>query len=80
MFRRGVFEEAEDVVLRVNVSPDGERNKLEVVWNGDVIRTEWDRGEPEDSSFLRDYSWVRVAIEEAYRMGRIDQMCGKIDG
>ena len=38
--------------------------------DGNVIRVESDRMEPEDAVFYRDLSWVKDAIEQAYELGR----------
>lgn len=36
-----------------------------------AIQSYWtDRGEPEDNSFGRDWSWVAPALEQAYETGR----------
>ncbi len=46
-------------------------NVLYIEWNGKVIFSEQDRGEPEDNSFVRDYSWIKQQLEEAYNLGRL---------
>jgi len=48
------------------------KTRLQISHNGQVIREEWDGGEPEDNTFSRDYAWVKYALEEAYRLGRED--------
>lgn len=40
-----------------------------------------DGGEPEDQSLVRDWSWVRDALEESYRQGYEDGLaCMPGDG
>ena len=48
------------------------RTCMEVHYNGEVIREEYDGGEPEDNSFFRDWAWIAGAIEEAYKLGLKD--------
>lgn len=48
---------------------DDYRMYLFVWYNGKIIRSESDGGEPEDNSFSRDWNWVGSAIEEAYQYG-----------
>ena len=38
--------------------------------DGNVVRKESDRMEPEDAVFYRDLSWIVDAIEQAYELGR----------
>lgn len=45
---------------------------LAVYRNGRLYEVFLDSGEPEDNTFIRDWSWVPRMIEEAYHMGRYD--------
>jgi hypothetical protein len=47
-------------------------NELVVLHNGEEIRRESDRMEPEDVMFFRSLSWVEGAIKEAYELGKED--------
>ena len=48
------------------------RHVLLIKLNGKIIQSECDGGEPEDQSFLRDWSWVKIALLEAYKIGKIE--------
>lgn len=55
------------------VKIDDEVNQeLHVLRNGEVVRLECDRMEPEDNLFYRDWKWVPDAIREAYAYGLED--------
>lgn len=43
---------------------------LRVTHNGKVLIEEADTMEPEDASFNRDLSWIKSAIELAYKLGK----------
>jgi hypothetical protein len=45
---------------------------MEIYYDGALVRSESDGGEPEDNSFGRDWNWVPEAIREAYDYGRKD--------
>jgi hypothetical protein len=45
---------------------------LIVKHNGEIILEECDHGEPEDNSFMRDYAWIKPALEKAYNLGLTD--------
>lgn len=49
---------------------------IKVVHNGDTLMLESDAMEPEDARFYRDLSWVKGAIETAYKLGKLD---GKLE-
>ncbi len=49
-----------------------EHQVLRVERNGVVIEEHGDRGEPEDNSFYRDWSWVQEALKKAYAFGLED--------
>lgn len=51
---------------------DGECNYLVISYKGLELRAEADRAE--DNSFTGDYSWIRDALLEAYRLGRCDEL------
>ena len=51
---------------------------MKVIHNGKVIEEYYDGGEPEDNSFVRDWSWVPDAIEKAYKLGIEDCEKNKI--
>lgn len=42
---------------------------LEIHHNGKMVKSFSDGGEPEDSSFMRDWYWVPETIEWAYKKG-----------
>jgi hypothetical protein len=42
---------------------------LRIVRNGELIAEHYDRGEPEDVSFHRDWDWVAPALRQAYAFG-----------
>ena len=46
--------------------------KLQIEVDGKLKSSYWDDGEPEDSTFLRDWSWIREELEEAYQQGLKD--------
>jgi hypothetical protein len=48
---------------------DEDCSTLVILRNGQEINRYCDGGEPEDSSFCRDWSWVPTALEEAYKFG-----------
>lgn len=45
---------------------------LRIYRNGVCVSEAQDYGEPEDNCFLRDYSWIKPALEDAYRFGSED--------
>lgn len=45
---------------------------LIVEHGGKIVWEETDYGEPEDNSFVRDYAWVKDALEDAYKRGYAD--------
>ena len=47
-------------------------SRLTIKHNGEVVAEHTDRGEPEDNSFGRDWSWVAPALRDAYERGRKD--------
>ena len=59
-----------------------ETNRIESEWkdwqheitiqDDSGIRAYSDQCEPEDNSFRRDYSWIRVELERAYEQGLKD--------
>ena len=59
---------------KVQMTPDNDDlyTKLEIIVDGKVKTSYWDDGEPEDSTFLRDWSWIREELEEAYQQGLKD--------
>ena len=48
------------------------RQRLTASHNGEVVMYGIDHGEPEDNSFLRDYDWIKPALEQAYALGVAD--------
>lgn len=57
---------------------DGDcRTFLVVKHNGVEVIRALDGGEPEDQLFCRNWSWVKDAIERAYRLGQEDGPDGK---
>lgn len=58
-------------------SPYGEFfTELVVLYDGKTILRESDRGEPEDQTFGRNWSWVDSIIMKAYQLGLKDGKCG----
>ena len=59
--------------VKVEPIPDDNnyRNRLVVVDNNGE-RDHWDGGEPEDNSFIRDWSWVKDELLKAYEQGKVD--------
>ena len=50
--------------------PDKNYSRELQIWlDGELLDSYWDRGEPEDNSFLRDYSWISKELEKAYNLG-----------
>jgi len=47
------------------------RNRLVIV-DDSGERDHWDGGEPEDNSFIRDWSWVADELRNAYAQGLKD--------
>lgn len=47
------------------------RNRL-IITDDDGESEHWDGGEPEDNSFLRDWSWVADELRNAYEQGKKD--------
>jgi len=45
---------------------------LTVKHDGEIILEERDNGEPEDNLFVRDYAWIKPALEKVYRLGYQD--------
>lgn len=64
--------------VKVEPAVDEDGNKDENYRNMLVItddsgrRDHWDGGEPEDNSFIRDWSWVKGELEKAYAQGKKD--------
>ena len=52
-------------------------NLLIIKFNDEIIYSQVDGGEPEDQSFLRDWSWVKSALEEAFRLGKLEGLTEK---
>jgi hypothetical protein len=48
-----------------------DRNRL-VITDDTGEREQWDGGEPEDNSFIRDWAWVRAELLSAYETGKRD--------
>ena len=48
--------------------------KLSVHHNGELIEFHEDNGEPEDNLFVRDYDWIKPALEKVYELGYLDAM------
>lgn len=48
--------------------------KTTIVISGDCFATSYytDRNEPEDNTFYRDWSWVKMELERAYQKGLED--------
>jgi len=46
------------------------RSLLVITWNNGSVDVHHDFGEPEDNSFVRDYSWIETALDRAYEEGR----------
>ena len=57
------------VTLELEESRWDDRYVMKVIHNGKVIEEQYDGGEPEDSSFVRDWNWVPDMIEKAYKLG-----------
>jgi len=55
--------------LELEESKWDDRYVMRIIHNGEIIQEEYDGGEPEDSSFVRDWNWVPSAIEKAYKLG-----------
>ena len=52
---------------------DNDRRKVLIIErNGVVVDEHWDGGEPEDSTFSRDWYWVVGELEKAYAFGFAD--------
>lgn len=45
---------------------------LKIERDGKVVEEHGDRGEPEDNSYYRDWSWVPKALKKAYEFGLED--------
>ena len=60
-----------DVTL-THDDPDEIDLTLKVFRDGHCVMQQSDRGEPEDQSFYRDWSWVPDAIRDAYAYGLED--------
>lgn len=61
--------------LKIEIVDNEERGHGNIlkVWHDDnLLREEYDNGEPEDNSFYRDWNWVIEALEEAYEAGKKD--------
>lgn len=48
---------------------NGDCSYLLIFYNGELIKYFSDRGEPEDNSFSRDWSWINGELERAYSLG-----------
>lgn len=46
-----------------------DRGRLTVHHDGELIAEHYDRGEPEDNSFGRDYAWIGPLLEQVYALG-----------
>jgi len=59
--------------VKVEPVPDDNnyRNRL-VITDNNGERDHWDGGEPEDNSFIRDWSWVADELRAAYEQGQKD--------
>lgn len=69
-----------EVTLEDMENDDRYRSTLRVVHGGRLILEETDRGEPEDNSFTRDWSWVPDAIKRAYALGVADGRASPSEG
>ena len=49
-----------------------DKHELKIYHNNILIESYYDYGEPEDNSFIRDYSWIAKEIERAYKLGKED--------
>lgn len=47
------------------------RNRL-IIRDDSGEREQWDGGEPEDNSFIRDWAWVAKELLNAYEQGKKD--------
>ena len=45
------------------------REIMTIEHKGKEVERHYDGGEPEDSSFRRDWSWVAGSIKKAYKLG-----------
>jgi hypothetical protein len=45
------------------------RSVLQIIVDGIIIDERYDRGEPEDNTFGRDWAWVPAALEDAFKRG-----------
>ncbi len=52
---------------------------LRIERDGKVLEEHGDRGEPEDNSYYRDWSWVQGALEKAYAFGLEDGRGSSLD-
>jgi hypothetical protein len=43
-----------------------------IITDDEGAREYFDRGEPENNSFYRDYSWVQTELNNAYEQGKKD--------
>jgi hypothetical protein len=59
-----------EVRLEKDEEDDDNRLALSVIIDGQTALQEFDRGEPEDQTFYRDWAWVPDAIRDAYALGR----------
>jgi hypothetical protein len=55
------------------------RNRL-IITDSSGERDYWDGGEPEDNSFIRDWSWVADELRNAYLQGRADAAIAAREG
>lgn len=49
-----------------------DRTTLFIIKDGKVSGSYYDRGEPEDNSFCRDWSWILNELKAAYEKGKQD--------
>lgn len=61
------------IVEREDKYADG-RSELIIFVDGKEHSRECDGGEPEDNYFLRNYHWIKPALEAAYLQGQKDAL------
>ena len=47
-------------------------SELIIMRNGSEVERHSDGGEPEDNYYFRDWRWVKIALEAAYKYGLED--------
>ena len=64
-----VTQSYEKLAEHLRVDWDDDKWGCITIKDGDGVRKYYDKGEPEDKCFSRDYKWIKTELEKAYSSG-----------